>query len=80
MDWIELKRKGFVQKSRVVGVGLADAGAMKRLVSTIPETQRIDLTGGAKRQTVLIMDSGHVILSALSIEEIGRLLNTPCTK
>ena len=77
MDWIELRKKGFVQKSRIVGVGLADAGAMKRFVGVTPETHLVDLTGGAKRKTVLVMDSGHVILSALRIDEIGRLLNEP---
>jgi regulator of extracellular matrix RemA (YlzA/DUF370 family) len=34
----------------------------------------IDASSGKKSKSVLIMDSDHVILSALSVEEIEKLL------
>lgn len=75
MEWIALGKRGLVQKSRVVGVGLADSASMKRLVASTADERTLDMTGGVKRRTVLVLDSGHIVLSALRIAEIGRLLN-----
>ncbi len=74
MDWIELGNRGMVSAERIIGVGLADATAMKRLIATTQPALLLDYTGGTKRRTVLAMDSGHVVLSSLALDEIGRLL------
>ena len=74
MLWVELEPAGLVNGARVVAVGKADAAGMKRLLSAVNLEQIVDLTGGRRRQSLLVIDSGHLVLSALDPTEIGRLL------
>ena len=58
---------------RAVAIIAAGSSPIKRVVQEA--TSRgllIDITRGRKTKTILIMDSGHVVLTALSPETIAR--------
>lgn len=74
MEWIAIGELGVVNGERVVTVGAANPAGMKRLLGAVPQEQIIDLTGGRRRQSLLVLDSGHVVISALSVAEVGGLL------
>lgn len=72
--WIRIGDRGLIMIARIVAVGRADAAAIRRLVGTTPMERIVDLTGKEKRLTVISLDSGHVVLTPLSIDAIERLL------
>ncbi len=47
---------------------------MRRLLSSLPLTQIISLTGGRKRQTILVLNTGQVIITPLPLTVIERKL------
>jgi regulator of extracellular matrix RemA (YlzA/DUF370 family) len=73
-EWLEIDGHGLVAVGRIVAVGLAEAASMKRLVGAWPVEKVLDLTGRQKRQAVLILDSGHVVLVPVTIEVITEML------
>ncbi len=61
-----------VSSSRIISILTPDSAPMKRLVRLAKEKNSlIDASCGRKTQSIIIMDSGHVILSALSSETIS---------
>ena len=61
-----------VNADKLVCVISPDSAPIKRLVQTAKEEgMSIDATQGRKTKAVLIMDSGHVVLSALLPETIS---------
>lgn len=74
MDWITIKTEGIVAARRIVAIGRAEAAPIRHMIQDTPISQVVVLTGGQKRQTVLVMDSGHVVITSLTIEEIEDLL------
>lgn len=72
--WLPVEGQGMVAVNRLVAVGRLESMAMKRLLGAAPLDKIVSLTGGKKRRSLLIMDSGHLIITALTVEEIGRLL------
>ncbi len=61
----------FVASSRVVAVASPESAPIKRLVQDAKDAGiAVDVTCGKKTKSVLLTDSGHVILSVLSPEEI----------
>ena len=66
----------FVASSRVVAVTGLDSAPMKRLVQDAKDAGiAVDVTCGRKTQSVILTDSGHVILSALAPKSIQRRLS-----
>ena len=62
---------------RIVAIVSPDSAPAKRTVSEAKESGRIiDCTGGRKTKCVIITDSDHVVLSALSAEVLGSRLNS----
>ncbi len=60
-----------INMDKVVGIIKADAAPIKRLVQTAKDANlAIDATCGRKTKCVLVMDSGHIVLSALLSETI----------
>lgn len=75
----ELVHVGFgnvVAMNRVVAIVSPTSAPIKRLVQEGKSSNLIiDMTGGRRTRSVLITDSGHIILAAISAETItGRLL------
>ncbi len=55
-----------VEKERIVAFSPADSSPSKRLRRDAAEKSRlIDATGGRKTRSLIILDTGHVILCAL---------------
>lgn len=63
-----------VNTDRIVAVVSADAAPTKRIIAAAKEKNlSVDATCGKKTKSVLIMDSGHVILSAKTAERIDKM-------
>ena len=76
MKLINVGFSNFVSDSRIVAVALPDAEPIKRLVRDAKEDGRvIDATSGKRTKSVIVTDSDHVILSALSPDFISKRLS-----
>ncbi len=72
MKLIQIGFGNFVSDERVVAVVSPDSAPIKRMIQEARDhTVLVDATYGRKTQAVLVMDSGHVVLSALSPETVG---------
>ncbi len=61
-----------VSSGRLVAVVSPDSAPLKRIITEAREKGKlVDATYGRKCKAVLVMDSDHVILSAISPETIG---------
>ncbi len=60
-----------VSSERIIAVISADSAPAKRLVSAAKEKfTAIDATCGKRTKTVIVMDSGHIVMSAKEPESI----------
>ena len=65
-----------VSGSRIIAIVSPDSAPVKRLIQDARERRMlIDASCGRKTRAVLVMDSGHVVLSALQSETVARRLN-----
>ena len=63
----------YVSPGRIVAAVDPESNPIKRIVSHGKETGKlIDATYGRRTKTVLIMDSGHVILCPLTPESVSQ--------
>ena len=76
MKLVNIGYGNMINSSRVVSVVSPDAAPIKRLVQdTRTAGKLIDASGGKKTRSVLIADSGHLILSALTTETVQGRIN-----
>ena len=76
MKTVNIGFGGMVAENRILAVISPDSSPIKRMIQDVRERgQLIDASFGRKTQAVLVMDSGHVILSALTPEEISDRVN-----
>ena len=62
-----------VSSDRIVSIIVPDSAPVKRLIQDAREHHMlVDASCGRKTRAVLIMNSGHVVLSALQTETIAR--------
>ena len=75
MKLINIGFGNLVSASRLVAIVSPDSAPIKRIVQEERDKgSLIDATYGRRTRAVLIMDSGHVVLSALQPETVaGRL-------
>ena len=74
MELIDVGYGNRINSSRVVAVIGADSAPSKRLVSTAKDrNMAIDATCGKKTKTVIVMDSGHIVMSAKEQDSISLL-------
>ena len=65
-----------VSAERIVAVIGADSAPAKRLIAAAKENfTAIDATCGKKTKTVIVMDSGHIVMSAKEPESIAAAEN-----
>ena len=65
-----------VAAHRVVSMVSPESAPIKRIIQDVRERGNlIDATFGRRTRTVIVMDSGHVILSALTPETLNTRLN-----
>ncbi len=63
----------YVVNSRVIAIVNPASSPMRRLREDAKETQRlVDATQGRKTRSIIVMDSGHVVLSAIQAETISQ--------
>lgn len=74
MHFIDISERAFVIAERVVAVGHGDSAATRRLMAVTSDTNLIDLTGGERRRSFLVMDSGHIILTSLPVRLVRERL------
>ena len=68
--WISLGRGGAIAADRVIAVGRASSASIKRLLEAAGPSAVINLTYGEPRQTVLVMDTGHLAVISQPLEHI----------
>ena len=75
MKFINVGFNNMVSADRVVALISFDSAPSKRLVQDSKDSGRaIDCTGGKKTKSVIITDSGHVVLSSAEPEKIAARL------
>lgn len=76
MSWLFLEGYGVIAIERIVAVGPAEAAPIRRLLDVTPASHIIVLTAGHRRQSVVVLDSGHIVLTALPVTRLQQLLRT----
>ena len=72
MKFINIGYGSMVSSDRIIAVCSPESAPVKRMVSDAKDTGRvIDVTCGKKTKAVIITDSDHIILSALTSEAIS---------
>ncbi len=74
--WLAVGEIGFIQQARIVSIAPANTAPLRRLLKATPPDRVVVLTGGQRRQTAVLLDSGHLILTALSLVEWQMLLQS----
>jgi len=81
---VQLLNIGFgnvVSANKLVSIVSPEAAPIKRLVQEARDNKTaIDATCGRRTRAVLIMDSGHIILSAIQPETLSSRLDKDITK
>ena len=68
--------KSLINSNRIIAVVSPDSAPVKRIISDAKQNSMlIDATYGRKTRSVIIMDSGHVVLSLIGPETIGARLS-----
>lgn len=75
MQLINIGFGNIVSANRIIAIISPESAPVKRIVQEAKEEGRaIDATYGRRTRAVIIMDSGHVVLSAVQPETVaGRL-------
>ena len=72
---MQLVNRGFgniVSAERIVAIVSPESAPIKRMVQEAKDNKTaVDATYGRRTRAVLIMDSGHIILSAVQPETVG---------
>ena len=72
MKLINVGFGNIVALDRIISIVSPDSAPIKRLVQEAKDSKfAIDATYGRKTRAVIVMDSGHVVLSALQPETIA---------
>ena len=56
---------------QLVNIGFGNIVSSDRIVAIVSPESAVDATYGRRTRAVLIMDSGHIILSAVQPETVG---------
>ena len=77
MKFINIGYGNMVAVDRIVALVSPDSAPIKRLIQDAKDPVRaIDCTCGRKTRCVIVMDSDHVVLSAIQNETISARLNS----
>lgn len=76
MQLINVGFGNIVAANRIVAIVSPESAPIKRIIQDAKENKSvIDATYGRKTRAVLIMDSGHIILSAVQPETVASRLD-----
>lgn len=70
MGYINLDGCGFIKAERILTIGRADAAPMRRLLAALPRDKVVTMTGGRRRQAVILLDTGHAVVCAVAPGEL----------
>ncbi len=72
MQLVNIGFGNLVSSDRMVAIVSPESAPIKRMVQEAKDNKTaVDATYGRKTRAVLIMDSGHIILSAVQPETVG---------
>ena len=72
MQLVNIGFGNIVSAQRIVAIVSPESAPIKRLVQEAKDNKTaVDATYGRRTRAVLIMDSGHIILSAVQPETVG---------
>ncbi len=78
MQLINIGFGNMVSAERIISIISPDSAPIKRIVQESKDSKMaIDATYGRRTRAVIIMDSGHVILSAVQPETIANRVDVP---
>lgn len=76
MKFISVGFNNMINAERAVAVITSDSSPAKRLIQEAKDSGRaVDCTCGRKTRCIIVMDSDHIILSALQNETICARMN-----
>lgn len=76
MKLINIGYGNMISAARIVTIVSPDSAPIKRLIQEAKDDGRaIDATYGRKTRAVIVMDSGHIILSSLITETLAARIN-----
>ena len=77
MQLVNIGFGNMISAERMIAIVSPESAPIKRIVQDSRERGAlIDATCGRKTRTVIIMDSDHVVLSALQLETVANRFNT----
>lgn len=77
MKFVNVGFNNMINTDRVIAVIASESAPAKRLIQDAKDSGRaIDCTCGRKTRCVIVMDSDHVVLSAIQNETISARLNS----
>lgn len=81
MQLVNIGFGNVVSANKIVSIVSPEAAPIKRIIQEAKDTKvAIDATCGRRTRAVLIMDSGHIILSAVQPETIAARLDKDIAK
>lgn len=76
MKLINIGYGNMISAARIVTIVSPDSAPIKRLIQEAKDDGRaIDATYGRKTRAVIVMDSGHIILSSLVTDTLALRIN-----
>ena len=73
MQFINIGFGNLISSERLVAIVSPDSAPIKRMIQSAKDNgTAVDATCGRKTKAVLVMDSGHILLSALLPETIAK--------
>ena len=77
IKFINIGYGNIVSSGRIIAIIAPESAPIKRVITEAREAGRlIDATFGRRTRAVLVMDSGHIVLSAIQPETMGqRIIN-----
>ena len=76
MQLVNIGFGNVVSANKIVSIVSPEAAPIKRIIQEAKDTKAaIDATCGRRTRAVLVMDSGHIVLSALQPETLSARLD-----
>ncbi len=74
MKLVDIGFGNMINSDRIIAVIGAEAAPTKRIITAAKEKNlAVDATCGKKTRSVIIMDSGHIILSAKGLDRLEKM-------
>lgn len=76
MQLINIGYGNMISAAKVVTIVGPEAAPIKRIIQNARDNQMlVDATSGRKTKSVIVMDSGHIVLSAVSSEALSHRIS-----